>query len=252
MTKPVAVITGGGSGIGRATAMELASRGYAVGVLDVSGPGSEAVARDIARAGGQAHAVAVDVTRADDVAIAIGDVVERLGDLEVAVACAGIVVMGEAATMDLDEWRRAFSVNLDGVMHTARAAIPLIQRGGRGGAFVAVASDAGVLGATGWSPYVASKHAVVGLVRCMALDYGPENIRCNIVAPAFVDTPMTDRIFAGAEAERPHWEQRIPLRRFAAPEEVAKAIAHLASSDASFTNGLVYMVDGGETAGVAA
>jgi meso-butanediol dehydrogenase / (S,S)-butanediol dehydrogenase / diacetyl reductase len=246
----VAFITGAGSGIGRSTALLLARRGYAVGLMDMAAPSVEAVAAEIRAGSGRALAVSGDVSEESDAQRAVQATVDAFGTLSAAVACAGIAVGGEITTMDLADWRRVFAVNVDGVMHTARAAIRSIRAGGSGGAFVAISSDAGVIGAAGWAPYTASKHAVIGLVRSLALDYGPEGIRSNVVAPAFVDTPMTDRIFEGAEDERPAWTKRIPLQRFARPEEVARVIAHLVSDEASFTNGHVYMVDGGETAGI--
>lgn len=246
----VAFITGAGSGIGRSTSLLLASRGYAVGLMDLDAPGVEAVAEEIRLGGGRALAVTGDVSQEADVRRAVEDTTEAFGPLVAAVACAGIAVNGEVTTMDLADWRRAFAVNVDGVMHTARAAIPSIRQRGGGGAFVAISSDAGVIGSADWAPYTASKHAVIGLVRSFALDYGPEGIRSNVVAPAFVDTPMTDQIFEGAEDDRPGWAKRIPLQRFAKPEEVARVIAHLVSDESSFTNGHVYMVDGGETAGI--
>jgi meso-butanediol dehydrogenase/(S,S)-butanediol dehydrogenase/diacetyl reductase len=250
MSQSVALVTGGGSGIGRATARDLASRGYAVGVLDISGGSAQAVVDEIEASSGRALALTGDVSVERDVQEAVRAVVSELGPLRVAVACAGIEVTGEVTTMNLDEWRRAFAVNVDGVMLTARAAIPAIRHHGEGGAFVAISSDAGVLGTAGWATYTATKHAVIGLIRCLALDYGPLGIRSNVVAPSFVNTPMMDRIFQGVEGERAGWEKRIPLGRFAAPEEVARVIAHLVSDEASYTNGHVYMVDGGETAGV--
>ena len=250
--QPVTFITGAASGIGRATALTLAERGYAVGLLDLAGDATEDVATEIRAAGGRALAIAGDVSQAMDVQQAVDATVAAFGRLSTAVACAGIVMTGDITTMDLSDWRRVFAVNVDGVMHTARFTLASIRRRGAGGAFVAVSSDAGVLGAADWAPYTASKHAVIGLIRSLALDYGPEGIRSNIVAPAFVETAMTDRIFEGAEDERSTWKKRIPLQRFAEPREVARVIAHLLSDEASFTNGHIYMVDGGETAGIMA
>lgn len=246
----VAVVTGAGSGIGRATALELASRGYAVGLVDISLAEAEAVADRVVQAGGRAVAVRADVSREDDVQQAVQEVTERLGDLQAAVACAGIEVPGEPTSLEVERWHRAFAVNVDGVLFTARAAVPSMRRRGPGGSFVAISSESGFYGAAGWAPYVASKHAVVGLVRCMAFDYGQYGIRSNIVAPGYVETPMTTRLFEEAPEERPLWERRNPLGRFAQPEEIAKVVAHLLSDDASYTNGSVYMVDGGETAGI--
>lgn len=247
---PVAFITGAASGIGRATSVEFASRGYAVGVFDLSFEAARKVAEEIQTAGGQALAVEGDVSREGDVQHAVDVITKRFGDLQAAVACAGIEVPGEPTTLNLDQWHRAFAVNVDGVLMTARAAIPSMLRRGPGGAFVAISSESGFYGAAGWAPYVATKHAVVGLVRCMAFDYGPLGIRSNIVAPGYVDTPMAARLFEDAPDERPVWEKRNPLGRFATPEEIAKVVAHLASAESSYTNGSVYMVDGGQSAGI--
>lgn len=245
----VAFVTGAGSGIGRASARRLAERGVAVGLFDISRESAEAVAGEIESEGGQAIAVTGDVSKDDDVADAVAVTAERFGGVDLAAACAGIEVTGTVADLELDDWERVIAVNQTGVMLTARHVIPrMLERGS--GAFVAIASDAGVLGAAGWTPYCATKHALIGIVRCLAMDFGPKGIRSNVVCPSFVDTPMTDRIFAGIEDERPNWEQRVPLRRFSSPEEVANVVNHLLSSEASYTNGHVYMVDGGETAGL--
>lgn len=245
-----AFVTGAGSGIGRATAHELARRGYRLVLLDRDAGAVQATADAIAGCGGAARAVAGDVTSEDDQRAAVQTCLDAFGGLDAAVACAGIEVGGTVTDMDLDAWRRVFAVNVDGVMLTARAAIPAILDGGRGGAFLAMSSDAGVLGGRAWAPYAATKHAVIGLVRCLAMDYGRHGIRSNAVAPSFVETPMTDRILAGSESARQRYERLVPLGRFSRPEEVARVIAHLVSDEASYTNGHVYMIDGGETAGL--
>jgi meso-butanediol dehydrogenase / (S,S)-butanediol dehydrogenase / diacetyl reductase len=245
-----AIVTGAGSGIGRAVAIELARRGRAVGLIDLSPAGLAETAERIEADGGVVAGRVADVSEAREVEAAVAGLEVELGPIEAAVACAGIEIIGEVTTIDLAAWKRVFAVNTDGVMHLARYCIPAIERRGGGGAFVAISSDGGVLGGKEWSPYNASKHAVIGLIRCMAMDFGHKGIRSNAVAPAFVETPMAERLFAGAEEERPIWEKRIAMERFAQPEEVAKAVAHLVSDEASFTNGHVYMVDGGETAGI--
>jgi NAD(P)-dependent dehydrogenase (short-subunit alcohol dehydrogenase family) len=147
------------------------------------------------------------------------------------------------------EWHRIIAVNLTGTYLLARHTIPhLLVRGG--GNFVAISSDAGLRGSVGFAAYCASKHAVVGLVRCMALDYGRQGVRSNAVCPSFVDTPMADGLLANPNLpDRRAFERRAPLGRFARPEEVAEAIAHLASPEASYTNGMLYVIDGGTTAG---
>jgi meso-butanediol dehydrogenase/(S,S)-butanediol dehydrogenase/diacetyl reductase len=135
-------------------------------------------------------------------------------------------------------------------MLTARHAVPAMVADG-GGAFVAISSDVGVQGAADWTPYAVSKHGVVGLVRCLALDYGPKGVRSNVVCPSFVKTPMADRILAGAGPnEQRAWERLLPLGRVSSPDEIAAVLHHLLSRESSYTNGLVYMIDGGETAGL--
>jgi NAD(P)-dependent dehydrogenase (short-subunit alcohol dehydrogenase family) len=245
---PAAVVTGAASGIGLATATELARRGYRVAMLDRDGAALRTRAALLAEEGHNVHDYQVDVTILDDVTEAVNDASDRWDGLDAAAACAGIEVLGDVLTVAPAEWQRAFQVNLNGVFNLARSALPHLipQRGG----FVAVASDAGITGAQGYSAYAASKHAVVGLIRCMALDYGPAGVRSNVVCPAFVQTPMADRIFADTpEGEIDFYRSTVPLGRFAEPAEVAAAIAHLIGPEASYTNGLVYNIDGGSTAG---
>jgi meso-butanediol dehydrogenase/(S,S)-butanediol dehydrogenase/diacetyl reductase len=118
------------------------------------------------------------------------------------------------------------------------------------GTFTAIASDAGLQGAVGYAAYCASKHAVVGFVRCLALDHGPQGVRSNVVCPGWVETPMADELLAVAsESEIAFYRGSVPLGRFARPQEVAKAVLHLSSVEASFANGMTYSIDGGSTAG---
>lgn len=157
--------------------------------------------------------------------------------------------MGTAPDLSLLEWSRAIEVNLTGVFLTAKYVVPQLEASG-GGAFVALSSDAGIQGAAGFAAYCASKHGVIGLVKSLALDHGPHGVRCNAVCPGFVETPMAERIFADLpEAERERWRGTVPLGRFGRPEEVADAIAHLSSPQASYVNGHTYVIDGGGTAG---
>lgn len=245
---PVALVTGAGSGIGRATAIELARRGYSVGLLDRNTDGIAETARIVLAAGGATRALSADVTDNDRVESAVAELAEQYGRLDAVAACAGIEVLGDVITTDVTAWRRALEVNTTGVFLTAKHALPLLLR--TRGAFVAVASDAGVTGAQGYSAYAASKHAVVGLIRCMALDFGARGVRSNVICPAFVETPMADRIFADSPAEEyDFYQAAVPLGRFARAQEIALAIAHLLSPETSYTNGLVYNIDGGATVG---
>lgn len=245
-----AFVTGAGSGIGRATVMRLARDGAAVAVFDRDDAAVAAVVEELEASGGRALGHVGDVTRGADLQEAVARTVAELGGLDAVAACAGIEVTGTVESASDEDWDRAIAVNLTGVMLTARYAVPAMVDSG-GGAFVAISSDAGVQGAVDWTPYCASKHGVIGLIRCLALDYGPQGVRSNAVCPSFVKTPMAERIFEGVTSEeKSAWQRLLPMARFASPDEIAGVIHHLLSREASYTNGLIYMVDGGETAGL--
>ncbi|MEU1185130.1 SDR family NAD(P)-dependent oxidoreductase [Streptomyces sp. NPDC005820] len=245
----VAFVTGAGSGIGAAVARRLTGRGAAVALFDLAEDKVEATAASIEAEGGRALPLHGDVGDDDAVGQAVSEAVSRLGALTTTVACAGIAVTGTVADISLADWQRTLQVNLTGVFLTARHTIPHMIKAG-GGAFTAISSDAGVQGAEGFAAYCASKHGVVGLVRCLALDHGPQGVRANAVCPGFVETPMADQIFAGTGPEaRGYYATTVPLGRFARPEEVAGVVAHLTSAEASYTNGMTYVIDGGATAG---
>ena len=245
----IAFVTGAGGGIGRATALELAGRGASVGVFDVRAEAAAETASLVEENGGRALALTGDVGRSGDVRAAVGATVAAFGGLDIVVANAGIAILGSVLEVSEVDWERIVSVNLTGVFLTAKHSVPhLLARGG--GAIVVVASDAGHVGAPGYAAYCATKHGVVGLTRCLALDFAPQGIRTNAVCPAFVETPMMERILADATPEeRRSWEATVPLGRFSRPEEVARVICHLASDEASYTNGMLYPIDGGATAG---
>ena len=242
-----AFVTGAASGIGRASALRLAAGGCSIGLMDRAGDGLSATADQVTASGGRALMFVGDVSRADDVAAAIDGTVDTFGGLDAAVACAGIEVYGQVADMDLGDWDRALRVNLTGTMLVGRHAIPQLLQSK--GAFVAIASDAGVRAAIDWTPYNVSKHGVVGLVKSMAVDYGPQGVRSNVVCPAFTETPMAERVLDAAKENRESWTEMVPLKRFATAEEIANVVFHLVSAEASYTNGHVYMVDGGALAG---
>jgi len=243
----VALVTGAGSGIGAATAVELADRGAAVALLDRSAEGAASTAARIRERDGTAVVVAADVTDDGAVARAVETAERELGPLSTVVAAAGVEMPGTVAEISLEDWHLALDVNLTGVFLTARHTVPrLVEHGG--GAFTAVSSDVGFRGSEGEIAYSAAKHGVVGLVRCLAIDHGRQGVRANAVCPGFVATPMADRLL-GTDGDRSAYERTIPLGRFAQPQQIAKVIAHLCSQEASHTNGMVYIADGGASAG---
>ncbi|MEQ9491361.1 MAG: SDR family NAD(P)-dependent oxidoreductase [Alphaproteobacteria bacterium] len=245
----IALVTGAASGIGRAIALRLSDRGAIVGLLDLDEDGLKDTRAQITGAGGTADCLVCNVTRSDDVKRAIAGFVASRGGLDTIVTAAGVAREGYVHDVTEEDWDLVIDVNLKGTFLIAHHAIPhLLTRGC--GNFVAIGSDAGVAGGVGYGIYCASKHGVIGLVRCMALDYGRKGIRCNIVCPTFVDTPMAEEIFSRAPPGiREYYENVVPIGRLARPEEIASAVAHLSSAEASYVNGMVYMVDGGATAG---
>jgi meso-butanediol dehydrogenase/(S,S)-butanediol dehydrogenase/diacetyl reductase len=229
--------------------LRLAERGAYVGLIDLDADGLAATAGEIGDRGGNSHSFAVDVSDSGALANAIATFCGDRGGLDAVVSCAGIVREHLLHETDECDWHDVIAVNLTGTFLLAKHTLPwLLKRGA--GSFVAISSDSGVHGAVGYTAYCASKHGVIGIVRCMALEYGPVGIRSNAVCPAFVDTPMADGIFSRApDGVRESYRKLVPLKRFALADEVAKVVVHLSSEEASYTNGNIYMVDGGATAG---
>jgi meso-butanediol dehydrogenase / (S,S)-butanediol dehydrogenase / diacetyl reductase len=238
--------TGAASGIGRAVARAAAHAGYELLLLDRDDAGLTQTAAELSPLTRVVTRV-TDVTDEGAVIAAVEETRAERAPLTAGVAAAGVEVLGEVTTLTTADWRRSLDVNLTGVFNTARAVLPELLS--NHGSFVAVASDAGVTGAQGYAAYCAAKHGVIGLVKAMALDYGPHGVRVNAVAPAFVQTPMAERIFADEPEERDYYRAIVPLGRFATADEVAQAVLHLAGPAASYTNGMVYRIDGGTTAG---
>jgi NAD(P)-dependent dehydrogenase (short-subunit alcohol dehydrogenase family) len=243
-----AFVTGATSGIGRAIAVRLASRGAVVAIGGRNRVAAENVAVDVEAAGGEARISILDVSDAAQVEASVKSFVNDYGGIDTVVASAGIALTGSVTDCSLDDWDRLLATNLNGTFYLARYAMPELIK--TKGTFTAISSDAGVQAACGFAAYIASKHALNGLVKSLALDYGKYGVRCNTVCPAFVETPMADQLLKDVSAaELAYYRGIVPLARFAIPEEVAAAVAHLTSSEASYVNGLMYRLDGGSTAG---
>jgi NAD(P)-dependent dehydrogenase (short-subunit alcohol dehydrogenase family) len=243
----VALVTGAGGGIGRATAERLAREGARVLLADLPGPGLEAAAL-----GASGLACPTDVTRTEDVERAVARAERELGGLDLLVNNAGIEgALAPIEDYPLEVFDRVLAVNVRGVFLGMRHAVPALRRRG-GGAIVNLASVAGVSGDPNLSAYVASKHAVIGLTRSAAPAFGPQGIRVNAVAPGPVETRMMRAIETGLGGAQPELVRklvtdRIPIGRYCKPDEIAALIAFLGSDEARFINGSIYTIDGGMT-----
>lgn len=239
----VVAVTGGGSGLGEAIVRRLSSEGATVAVLDLDEENAHRVASSVERG----HAFRADVTDAAVMASVLGDVVGRLGGLDGAVNNAGVGgPFVPTADYPLEWWDRTIAVNLSGVFYSIRAELPhLLARGG--GSIVNMASICGLVGQAGTSAYVATKHAIVGLTKNVALEYGTQGVRCTCVCPTYVRTPLTlaelkdEEAWAGLDA-------RHATGHCATPEDVAAMAAFLLSDDARSVTGSAHLVDGGITA----
>ncbi len=244
LTGKRAVITGAGRGLGLAVAELFVGEGAAVVLADLDEGAVTAAANRLDADGGTAIGVRADIAAAADVQALVAAAVERLGGLDVLVNNAGIVSAGSVTEVDEAHWNRVLRVNLTGAYLCSRYAIPHMERAG-GGSIVCISSSAGVVGKKDQVAYNVSKHGLVGLVRCMALDHADARIRVNAVCPGAMDTPALRELSAEQRAEL---AARNPLGRVAAPAEVAQTVLHLASDESSFTTGALFLVDGGLTA----
>jgi meso-butanediol dehydrogenase / (S,S)-butanediol dehydrogenase / diacetyl reductase len=245
--RKVAVVTGGGSGIGKACAQEFVERNAAVAVVDRDAKTGKETASELKSSGGNVEFFQVDVSSASEVEKLIPQIVSTLGGIDILVNNAGIQRYGTVTTISEDEWDEVLNINLKGAFLMSKFAIPqMIERGG--GSIVITGSVQSVAAQRNSVHYVVSKHGLLGLARCIALDYGRQNVRANCVLPGAIDTPML-RWAANLDS---HPEKvleacdSLHMRgKMGQPEEVAHVIVFLASDLASFMTGSAVMVEGG-------
>jgi meso-butanediol dehydrogenase / (S,S)-butanediol dehydrogenase / diacetyl reductase len=243
----IAIVTGGASGIGLATARRFAAEGAKLAIFDRTPGAAETAAADI---GMGAVGIEGDVSKSKDVERAIEETESTFGGLDILINNAGYGFLGTVESIEEDDWDKLMAVNLKGIYLFAKFAIPAIVRRG-GGAIVNTGSYTAMVGIKNRAAYVASKGGIVALTRAMALDHVDQKIRVNCVAPGTIQSPYFDAMrdkSVDPEAFQRALDQRSPMNRTGRPEEIANMILWLASDDASFATGGVFTVDGGTSA----
>jgi 2-keto-3-deoxy-L-fuconate dehydrogenase len=242
-----AIVTGAGSGIGRATARLFANEGAFVALVDRDNAGLLETIAIIRDATGDGSVHVGDVGDAEFAKAAVAELVASHGRLDVLVTAAGFSCGGTVVTTDPADWDAVFRTNVGGTWLWSRAAVPEMQRQGKG-SIITLASQLAIAGGRGNSAYIAAKGAIISLTRTMAVDFATDGIRVNAIAPGAIDTPMLRRSFArhaDPEPVREASRNRHAMKRFGNANEVAETALHLASDASSFTTGTVMVVDGG-------
>jgi NAD(P)-dependent dehydrogenase (short-subunit alcohol dehydrogenase family) len=240
----IAIVTGAGSGIGRACALALAREGARIALIGRRQDRLEAVAREI---GNNALVVAADVSKKPDIDRMVEQTVANFGGLNILVNNAGVLHPGTVEQVTEQQWDETFNVNVRGVWLLSRAVLPHLRKAG-GGSIINIASVLGINGVRNRACYAPSKGAVVLLTKCMAIDHGHENIRVNAICPAFVETDLTAAVLRKAPDPEAMRRERIsahPIGRLGQPQDIAGMAVYLASDESSWVTGAVFPVDGG-------
>jgi NAD(P)-dependent dehydrogenase (short-subunit alcohol dehydrogenase family) len=249
LSERVAIVTGAGSGIGRACASLLAREGARVIVLDRDAEGAEATARSIRAVGRQGVAMPADVGDADAMAAVVDEAEQRFGRIDILHNHAGLQVEGTLESVPVEGFDRSWEINVRAQFTAARLVAPIMRRQG-GGVILNTSSSSGVLTDREMIAYATTKHAVIAMTRQMALDYARHNIRVNALCPGWVDTPFNGpfiRQMGGREAVEAYVRDRVPMGRWGRVEEIAEAALFLVSDRAAYVTGQALVVDGGET-----
>ncbi len=236
----VAFITGGGSGIGAATARQMAREGASLVLVDISLDAAQAVANEV---GGMA--IAADVSKRAEIEAAIAQAVERHGRIDILFNNAGVGCFGKTPDLDPAEWERVIGIDLNSVFYACHAAIPHMPK--PGGAIINTASISGLAGDYNFTAYNAAKAAVINYTKSMAIDHAREGLRVNALCPGLIATPLTAATEDLPELKR-DWHANIPMGRPGSPEEMAEVVCFLASDAASYMTGSIVVADGGQTA----